>query len=1110
MLDIVTGLPHPDLEQALVKRILRIKTTDPFDSLLILVPSEFLRKRLVWRLCVDHDQPLFNVQVLTFFQLALRLVHENGQDSTVHLHSDFVLKECVHHVLLRHQAALPTLMALREIPGAWAALWATVKDLKDGTVDPEMTLEALSQSEFATQANLESLFRLYKLVLDLKQEFQMYDADDVAGLAVEGLSSSKFLEAQTDILYYGFYDLTQVQLDLFKRIAQSYPTTLFFPLIPRHTAFQFAKQFFDRHICGLLTDPLKQNHSGTKGFALRQLFLSEPELSGVPGETPGPDCRIVEVSGVEDEIEFVAKAILQHVEGGQIAFHDMAVVGRTLSGYTHILPRVFADHGIPLYSTMSRTLAEWPLVKLAIQLLDLRNGDFRRDQILDVISSPFFNVAASGSSVQDRVTGPWEVITGKLGIQKGIKEWERLRTYREPAEATQENSLKDFGGSPTQIASLWTIVSDILEMLQSAPEQASLVTYEEHAQHVISSFINPSPTGDQVVPLPVPSVSKESAREGNHDVNQQNIFDALTQRVQELRTLSPLYGNVAYSEFVSLLKRLLEESQVSLEGHAQKCEGVWVLDAMAARGLSFRVLFVIGLTEKVFPRHIREDAFLRDDVRKWINESLGYKVPEKLAGYDEEKLLFYLLVNSAVESLTLLYQRSDQSGRQQIPSSYLNDVQRCLGSVPPIVVPRRLSQKCSALMQYETRRLTPREYGITCLLNRQRWTPTWKDAYAIGDLFEQGMMFLQGQESHQDHVGPYDGVTGVLPEFWTRLQGKGLSPTSLETYARCPFQYFAKQVLGLEPLSEKVQELDSREVGNLVHEVLTAYFRTLVGQGYFRKETNQAIDFDTLLRDVAEPIFKSYASSHAVGYPILWDIKQQALVDLLLQVIRKDVEELGKDWVPVMFEESLTGLLPVMLSEGLHQLRIEGRIDRIDWSPERNAYRIIDYKYSERTSQIPLSSRLLLEVVRGTRLQPPFYIKLTESSIQERLGEIQGEETPAQMNCDNVWFYWISPNGSQKAGALTRVSFPGDAWRSAFRAPLEKVINHCVEGIHRGHFFMTPGSQCTWCEYQLACHRRHELSASRARVDHALIKPHRRIRQQKPPAGTSSDKPTKT
>ena len=86
-----------------------------------------------------------------------------------------------------------------------------------------------------------------------------------------------------------------------------------------------------------------------------------------------------------------------------------------------------------------------------------------------------------------------------------------------------------------------------------------------------------------------------------------------------------------------------------------------MLNATTARGQSFRALFILGLNEGVFPRTIREDAFLRDRDRETLERDLGFKVNPKLAGFDEEKLVFTLLVNAAKERLYCLFQRSDET-----------------------------------------------------------------------------------------------------------------------------------------------------------------------------------------------------------------------------------------------------------------------------------------------------------------------------------------------------------------------------------------------------------------------------------------------------------------
>ena len=44
----------------------------------------------------------------------------------------------------------------------------------------------------------------------------------------------------------------------------------------------------------------------------------------------------------------------------------------------------------------------------------------------------------------------------------------------------------------------------------------------------------------------------------------------------------------------------------------------------------------------------------------------------------------------------------------------------------------------------------------------------------------------------------FDGMIQTPARHWLRFTQHGLSPTALELYARCPFQYFARQILGLQ------------------------------------------------------------------------------------------------------------------------------------------------------------------------------------------------------------------------------------------------------------------------------------------------------------------------
>ena len=165
--------------------------------------------------------------------------------------------------------------------------------------------------------------------------------------------------------------------------------------------------------------------------------------------------------------------------------------------------------------------------------------------------------------------------------------------------------------------------------------------------------------------------------------------------LDQLAGLDRVENRVALNDFAHTFQHWLERSAVTEDRRNR--DGVMVLNATAARGLSFRALFVLGMNEGVFPRTIREDAFLRDRDREVLERDLGYKVSQKLAAFDEEKLLFTLLVGAARERLYCSFQRADDSGRVLAPSWYIDELKRALHDngreSETISIPRSITEK---------------------------------------------------------------------------------------------------------------------------------------------------------------------------------------------------------------------------------------------------------------------------------------------------------------------------------------------------------------------------------------------------------------------------------
>ncbi len=1055
MLTIVTGPFQPDLETALVSQVRALKQENPLAPLAIIVPSAQLARRVKWLLAIEQGLALLDVHVLTFYQLAVTLIEESRAEKPAP--TDGILRE----ELLRSLVArgVPGTEAFRDwarMRGLWGGLWATIQDLKEARVEPDTVLSALEEGRLKSDdaARLTALLRLYTAVLEIDKALRLADPDDLATIAVERAADSAFLKRMARICYYGFYDLTQGQLDFFKAVSAGYPTTVFFPLRRDIPAYRFAQRFFETYIQGMTTGGPSLSVRAVPSATLGS--LAEEIVPAVRG-----NCRIISAVGPEDEVAAAAKEILRLIEEHDFDPMEISVVARALDAYLPVVRRVFEENKVPFACPVGEPLIHEPLAKTIIRFLRLRVESFPRASVLDVLTSPSFqldDILVGGGSKPVPHPDMWEWITRKLGITRGdpagrdLGEWQRLERAILPRvdcpPATSE-----------QMGLLWERVKRLHTDLSAIPVRAGWGEYAAMFSRLLPLYFD----------LP--------AWNGSPAAGQGELVSAAIRRcLDSVKRLDVLGEEVSLKEWTDLLVRALERERVPSETGDR--HGVQVLDVMAARGVPCRALFVLGLNEKIFPRSIREDALLRDTERDVLARDLGFKIALKLDGFQEERLLFALLLRSAKERLYLSYQRADRNGRTMVPSGYLVELERELwgpaSGVAEGTRERRIKRRPSERWvewPYERRLLTLREMGLHGILQIGAVPPECRSLYGEPELLEQGMNALKDLESAKAGLTLYDGLVGPVASHWHALEQRGVAPTSLERYAQCPFRYFAAQVLRLQPLEtpESVVELDARSRGELCHALLRAFHEQLQRDGPPIADVD-ADDAVRLLASVAPSVFAEFEKANWVGYPLLWSLAREETLWLVEQLIHEDLRELRQSgYVPVKFEVEAKGRFGSSLPASLQTVPIRGILDRVDARQDdgRTLVRVVDYKYTQ--SGVSKDKDLTTAAVRGFRLQPPLYLL----AAREVLGQPAVPESAA--------FYFLAPN--RKDGPVDRSVLDASCWDGETGARIGRSLALILEGIKAGRFFILPDSYCDHCDYSQVCRRHHNQSWWRARSD---------------------------
>ncbi|MDO9117693.1 MAG: PD-(D/E)XK nuclease family protein [Nitrospira sp.] len=1068
MLHVIAGRFHPSLESALVAQVSQAKATDPFAPLAIFVPSAPLLAR-VRQVLAAELQATLNIHFMTFHQLVLRLADERRSrlaQSPLHVVDDIFFEQLVRQIVQVRLLSLTPLQQLGQSSGMWGALWSTVRDLKDAGVDPAIALRGLEEGCFDQEdhAWLTALFSLHAAVRDVGKTLGVGTQDDLAESLIPEVPHSPFLASLQHAFYYGFYDLTQVQLSVFEAVSTAVPTTLLFP-VEQGPRWGFARRFFDRCI----------QPRATTSDMITKLTDRDKPCSDEP-----MTIFVQSVIGAEEELAAICRKILDLVETNGYRFDDIGVVARTLDPYRALLAGMFDRYRIPFVTTAGRPLMQEPLCKVLLQVLTLPLNDFYRTTMLDVVTSPL-----CASDLLDRNAAgyrpeQWRMAVAGLQITRGVEEWKRLESASQAALELVEGEEQGRAVDGVDIASdvitlLWRLVSELVTDCLALPQRGTigqLITASRQLarRHLVDPVGVGGTEGD---PLTARLVATWSA------------IDGVWTRLEELDLLGE---DMSWADFVELLTHTCERTLIPLDATAHR--GVTVVDAMAARGLSFKAICVLGLNEKLFPRYIREDAFLRDRHRRVLDATLGFKIDEKLGGYEEETLLFELITQGASRRVVLSYQRADEAGRVLAVSPFLNELleRSGLDGRSAEAVPRRLTDRVAQRSTIQ-RLIPPSELAQWMALTGQDPTDLLKAVGREAEGFRHAAGALVGMEDDAPALNGYDGLTGPLDAYWSRLSERGLAPTPLERYARCPFQYFAADVLRLEPVRWTLaQEPDAALLGTLCHAALKRCYEQLLPTGW----PAEPVTDDTMewcIRSAVDLAAEDCEARHRTGHYLLWELAKEHVITLITAAVDGDTAAYAETpFMPVAFELDVEGTIAEVLPDPSATLKLRGRVDRIDRHRDTGALRIIDYKFKTGGSMKSEDRNLLQSAMRGYRLQPPLYARLL----------MPGMPPPSQVQFMFLAPLWESP--------ISRSTFDVAALSGESGRQIQQTLRLLITGLQAGRFFILPDTYCEQCEFRVICRREHQPSWWRSyRSDEVkALKSLRLQRLSEEPRGTDS------
>ena len=415
-----------------------------------------------------------------------------------------------------------------------------------------------------------------------------------------------------------------------------------------------------------------------------------------------------------------------------------------------------------------------------------------------------------------------------------------------------------------------------------------------------------------------------------------------------------------------------------------------------ARGRAFRVVFVPGLAERMFPQKPREDPLLLDDRRIELSDAL----PTQDDRLESERLLLQIAAGAASERLYVSYPRIELTeSRARVPSFYALDIMRAVtGTVPDHEwLEDQAREAGNATLAWPAPAhaddaIDDQEHDLAVLRGLlAKDAPEVKGhAHYLLGLNECLRRSVVDRWAHgQTRWSKNDGLIAVSPPIAAplaarRLTERSYSISALQKFTACPYQFMLASFYRLEPLAqpEPLQRMDPLTRGSIFHEIQFGFFRELQRRGEL-PVTEATLD---AARGVLEAVVDEVAARE---HDELAPAVERVWVDEVASIRRDLIAWLhhlardGAEWDPTRFEfafgkvpgeRDATSISEDVVIEGGFKLR--GAIDLIETHRQTKVLRVTDHKTGRKPDRIDKTI-----IGGGAILQPVLYAMVAEKAF---------------------------------------------------------------------------------------------------------------------------------
>jgi ATP-dependent helicase/nuclease subunit B len=982
------------------------------NDILVLVPSSRM-KRMYGRMFLDIVQSqgssaLVQPEIQTLHQFFERLYSRlrgpqlMDENSRLILLEGLVKERLADSSLFRQDAELLA-------PSLSAALATMIEQLSASGVGPDELALKISDSDLFDKHQVKLLTDVYSRYTVFMEERGLVDPSGLRTYLRDHFDPV-WLKGYSRIVLDNIQAAGPIETDILRKLGECGNCTYLVDA-PSPDLLNRAGEFHPLRIVreGLSALGLSPNDvlvsTNSDDLFLASTVFSDKPVDELVRNAPvasqfSKNINLLSTINTREEVSLFAKMVKRSLQNGVVP-DSVLVAFPSLDEYGPLVEEIFSDYGIPYNRALGRQLGTSPVSTALISLLRACQEEFSGPSLLRIFSSPFikFGTDQTLAPALDRLMRDRRITGGRDRLLSALVR-----------QVPGENG-KDILSGPLQdlFSALERFVIKDTAPLSFWMEQLDgLITWSGLAARV-ETIHGPLNTNLQAY---------------------RKLIDTLVS-IGRAGELFPEY-TYSFNEWLFLLRKTFMHARFQVPPEDEG--GVQVLGIEESMGHPWKEIYLGGLADTRFPQRLPQNIFLPEQTL----ETMGVRTLEKARLNSAYQ--FYRLIMSA-DTVTLA-RPENEGDRPVVPSPFLEE----LTPLRKAGLLNRGIEKTSGL-QFSMK--LEESYSIPELAKAIGLSGKVK---GIQDVLNAGLEGLSGVRTaieFQSVVSASPIVPQQKREFWV---------TELDDYLSCPYQYYVRYVLGIEPLEEVTEDISPLARGSKVHAILRNFYLSW-NKAITRETREEAL---ALLQKLADAAFKQEADTFR-------NRREKERFIMVMAERFLDAEEAfwKQGMKPVCLEQKIQNY-PLVLSQG-EEVMLSAKIDRID-ADANGDFIIVDYK----TGDYPGS----VKGVEQSIFQLPVYAIMAQTSLSGK--------DPSLTKPIGLAYYDLKGKnkGSARDVVLYNsevrddhpVSKPQTSPKSAedFETILERSMDKArkaVEGIRAGDFSAKPRdeSECRYCQNEMMC-----------------------------------------